>query len=146
MGQGQKKGAAISDEIAAPLANAGRVLNPSGVKRSPALQQEAAVGFDYAARDDFPAVAVEKIEAVHEAAEVYFFAIGITYEVLARLGLAVVHAQGATAVGAVGGIEFEIVASVGGIEFYAFDVDLRGGKQAVGEQNGEDQCFFHGKK
>jgi len=113
---------------------------------SPPLQQKSAVGLHHADGDNFPTIAVKKVEAVHEASEVYFFAVDIAHEVFAGFRLAVVHTEGTSAVGAESGVNLDVVDCVGGVESHAFDVNLGGGEEALGEQDEEERHFFHGKK
>lgn len=93
-----------------------------------------------------PAFFVKEIEAIDQAAEIVAFAVYIGHKILFWIRLAEVDAESAATVFPVKRVEFNVLAGVGGFNFYAFNEYLRGGDKGLRKER-EDKCyFFHGLK
>ena len=78
-----------------------------------------------------PTFFVKEIQPVHEAAKIEFFTIHICNVVFLRIRLPKVDPKRTATILAVKRVDFDVLAGIGGFDFYAFDEDLRGGDQRV---------------
>ena len=93
----------------------------------------------------FPAFIIKCIQPVDEAVKVEMVAGFIGYIFFPCIGLAVINGKCAAAVGAKLWVQFDVLARIGGFQFYAFYINLAESEERLcGEKTGE-QNFFHGQ-